>query len=154
MATKQLGQRIFSLSALVSKSSASQCAFRRSRTCHGCHAPLDDDHKEYPSGWLKCPLDHWTGCEGGIVEGKAANGSEWRGCPPDYVYVEAVSEEDADLGDGLNKDEITIDTGDELGQVRGTALDNVLDTNLESVEVVTNNGVSDLEVGTGDDIIR
>ena len=158
-AVKHLGHRILSLSSLVSGSAdtsslPSACSLltdRMSRTCHGCHAPLDHHHhKDHPSGWLKCPLDHWAGCEGGIVEGKAQNGSDWRGCPPDYVYVESVSDEDEDLGDDLEKNDITIDAGDEPGHVK----EKVVDTNLESVEVVTDNNGSGLEVGDGDDIIR
>ena len=97
-----LGQKILSLSPLVSSSADTSSppgaslllTVGMSHTCHGCHAPLDDDHKDYPSGWQKCPLDHWTGCKGGIVEGKAGNGSEWRGCSLEYVYVEAVSDDE------------------------------------------------------------
>ena len=106
-----------------------------SRTCHGCHAPIDDDHKDYPSGWQKCPLDHWSGCLGGIVEGKASNGSEWRGCPPEYAYVEAVSDEEEEHDEGLNKEDITINDGD--SGAGADALDfqkqTVLDANLKLV---------------------
>ena len=49
-------------------------------TCHACHAP-SSMHSQVPSGLNKCPLDHYEGCPGGYVDGKAANGSEWRGCP-------------------------------------------------------------------------
>ena len=84
LAVKHLGQKILSLSSLVSSSADTSpppgasllLTGGMSRKCHGCHAPLDDDHKDYPSGWQKCPLDHWSGCKGGIVEGKAVNGSE------------------------------------------------------------------------------
>ena len=53
-------------------------------TCHACHAP-SSMHSQVPSGLNKCPLDHYEGCPGGYVDGKAANGSEWRGCPDDFV---------------------------------------------------------------------
>ena len=68
------------------------------RTCHGCHAPLDEDHQDHPAGREKCRLEHWDGCRGGIVDGKATNGSDWRGCPDGYKYVEEVSDE-SDIGD-------------------------------------------------------
>ena len=42
-------------------------------------------HTQIPSGLNRCPLDHYEGCPGGYVDGKAANGSEWRGCPPNFV---------------------------------------------------------------------
>ena len=172
IATKQLGQRILSLSSLVSKSSLALSqpgslgqstpvllTDRMNRTCHGCHAPIDDDHKDYPSGWQKCPLDHWTGCQGGIAEGKAANGSEWRACPPEYVFVEAVSTDDEDLEDGLSKKDISITTGDETSEVAASALNKqanpVLETNLELVdeEEVAKNG-SDLELVAEDTLVR
>ena len=84
------------------------------RTCHGCHAPLDEDHQEYPSGWQKCQLEHWDGCRGGIAEGKALNGSDWRGCPLGYVYVESIDDESGSelTEDGLKKHEITLDSDD------------------------------------------
>ena len=49
-----------------------------------CHAPVTI-HAQVPTGVNKCPLSHWEGCSGGIVEGKAANGSEWLGCPADFI---------------------------------------------------------------------
>ena len=52
-------------------------------TCHACHAPLAI-HSSLPSGLARCPLPHWEECPGGIDGGKAANGSEWRGCPIDF----------------------------------------------------------------------
>ena len=157
---KHLGQKILSLSSLVSSSADTSpppgaCLLLTggmSRTCHGCHAPLDDDHKDYPSGWQKCPLDHWSGCKGGIVEGKAVNGSEWKGCPLEYVYVEGVSD-DEDLDEGLENRDITITTGDGSDKVSVGALDDGLHTNLESVEEATEKA-SDLEVEDGDSIIR
>ena len=94
------------------------------RTCHGCHAPLDPDHQSFPSGWQKCPLEHWDGCEGGIVEGKATNGKEWRGCPPDYVGGAAGGENSFEVENigsdhGLKSSDITLDdinddTGDNM----------------------------------------
>ena len=134
----------------MSKSSASQCAFRMSRTCHGCHAPLDDDHKDYPSGWQKCPLDHWTGCEGGIVQGKAANGSEWRACPPDYVFVEGVSTDDEEPDANLSKKDMTVDenTGEvAVSAASGAITQDKLETNLEFA------GSGD-ENADGDSIVR
>ena len=82
------------------------------RTCHGCHAPLGEDHQAFPSGPQKCQLEHWDGCKGGILDGKSANGSEWRGCPEGYVYVDEVageSETDDEDSTGLKKSEVTID---------------------------------------------
>ena len=89
-ATQNLGKRVLSLSKLASrpsngvdlspdqspglaKSVVRPVADTMGRTCHGCHAPLDDDHQAYPSGWQKCQLEHWDGCQGGIADGKAAN---------------------------------------------------------------------------------
>ena len=96
------------------------------RTCHGCHAPLDEDHQDHPSGWLKCQLEHWEGCRGGILDGKAANGSDWRGCPEGYEYVEQVgddsSEGEEDLGLKL-KDNSLSDAGTEAA-----ATDDVVET--------------------------
>ena len=57
---------------------------QRTGTCHACHAPLAL-HTQIPSGLNRCPLEHYEGCPGGYIEGKAANGSEWKGCPPDFV---------------------------------------------------------------------
>ena len=86
-ATESLGRRVLSLSKLVKRSSSDEgltdvpsLAFHpvnslvnlvvdtMVRTCHGCHAPLDEDHQEYPSGWQKCQLEHWDGCQGGIAD--------------------------------------------------------------------------------------
>ena len=109
-ATKALGKRVHSLSQVVRSSSSgslnlpgaanisSSCptpggdivgpgATTMVRTCHGCHAPLDEDHQAYPSGHLKCQLEHWEGCKGGVLDGKAANGSEWRACPDDMCLM-------------------------------------------------------------------
>ena len=157
---KHLGQKILSLSSLVSSSADTSSLPGASllltggmfRTCHGCHAPLDDDHKDYPSGWQKCPLDHWTGCKGGIVEGKAGNGSEWRGCPVDYVYVEAVSD-DEDLDEGLEKTDIIVNTQEGTDKVTASALVDELCTNLESVKEATKKASSH-EVVDEDSIIR
>ena len=158
LATKQLGQRILSLSSLVaqtSEASSQQQVLRQStswlslhkmnRTCHGCHALIDEDHKDIPSGWQKCPLEHWSGCKGGIAEGKASNGSEWRGCPSDYVYVEAVSTDDEDLGAGLDKRDITITDDGKKVEALEKQTQPVLDTDL-----VTGEG---LESGTNEDVI-
>ena len=84
------------------------------RTCHGCHAPIDADHHNFPSGWQKCPLDHWDGCSGGIVEGKGTNGKDWRGCPDDYVGGAdgggaSSEEENTDSDSVLKRSEITLD---------------------------------------------
>ena len=110
-ATQNLGRRVLSLSRLVKESSDSLdddltpgpspishpvkslvnlVVDTMARTCHGCHAPLDEDHQDYPSGWQKCQLEHWDGCQGGIAVGKAPNGSEWTGCPLGYVFVESI----------------------------------------------------------------
>ena len=159
MATKQLGQRILSLSSLVAQSSEASSQqqvlgqstswlslHKMNRTCHGCHALIDEFHKDIPSGWQKCPLEHWSGCKGGIAEGKASNGSEWRGCPSDYVYVEAVSTDEEDLGAGL--DNITIITEDDDGKVEDALQKQaqpVLDTNLVQGDVT--------ESGTNEDVV-
>ena len=166
MATKQLGQRILSLSSLVAQSSEASSQqqvlgqstswlslHKMNRTCHGCHAIIDEDHKDIPSGWQKCPLEHWSGCKGGIAEGKASNGSEWRGCPSDYVYVEAVSTDEEDLGAGL--DNITIITEDDDGKVEDALQKQaqpVLDTNLVQGDV-TESGTNEDDV-VDDTLVR
>ena len=141
-ATENLGQRISSLSLLVSRSSSSlnkDPAETMPRTCHGCHAPLDEDHQAFPSGWQKCQLEHWEGCKGGIEDGKSANGSDWRGCPDGYVCVEQVDDEsgsDEDVtGDGLKENDITIDTGK-------------IDDTLEKADADLVNGASAGAMGT------
>ena len=131
---------------------------RMTRICHGCHAPIDDDHKDYPSGWQKCPLDHWTGCSGGIAEGKAANGSEWRGCPEEYVHVEAVTDgSDVELENGLNeKDNSIIDCEGANGAGAAVALDKdqpAANTNLEVVEETAKKGSIE-ELVDEDSLIR
>lgn len=137
-ATRILGSRVSSLSSLVSRSrespevslipllilSSPNSTSTMGRTCHGCHAPLDSDHQSFPSGWQKCPLEHWDGCQGGIVEGKGTNGKEWRGCPPDYVGGAAGGEDSFEVENigsdhGLKSSEITLDdinddTGDNM----------------------------------------
>ena len=92
---------------------------------------------------------------GGIVEGKAANGSEWRGCPPEYVFVEAVSDDEEELDDGLNREDITINDGDNGAGADALDLQNqtMLDTNLEIVEETTKEG-SDEDPDDGDGMIR
>ena len=102
------------------------------RTCHGCHAPLDEDHQAYPSGWQKCQLEHWEGCHGGIVDGKSANGSEWRGCPEGYKFVEKVGDDSASDDEdtsGLKDQEVTID---DINEENNTATKK--DTDLVDVE--------------------
>ena len=46
------------------------------------------------------------------MEGKASNGSEWRGCPPEYVFVEAVFDEEEEL-ELLLEDELELLLDDE-----------------------------------------
>ena len=102
------------------------------RTCHGCHAPLDEVHQAYPSGWQKCQLEHWEGCHGGIVDGKSANGSEWRGCPEGYKFVEKVGDDSASDDEditGLKDQEVTID---DINEENNTATKK--DTDLVDVE--------------------
>ena len=69
------------------------------------------------------------------MEGKASNGSEWRGCPPEYAHVEVVSDEEEEHDEGLNKEDITINDGD--SGAGADALDlqkqTVLDANLKLV---------------------
>ena len=92
VATFNLGLRVSSLSSLV-RSGSIQPEFRNNldtmRTCHGCHAPIDDDHKGYMTGASQYPLEHWDGCKGDIGEGVA----DWRPCP-------VVSEEDETVTEG------------------------------------------------------
>ena len=53
------------------------------RMCHGCHSPIDEGHKGYPSGAEKCPLDHWDECAGGIPR----DNTDWRPCPSSSAEV-------------------------------------------------------------------
>ena len=78
------------------------------RTCHGCHAPIDDNHQNHPSGALKCDFEHWVGCKGGISAGKGQHGSsEWRACPEGYVYEQLLDyeEDNEDADDESNGSE-------------------------------------------------
>ena len=104
------------------------------RTCHGCHAPLDEDHQAFPSGWIKCQLEHWEGCKGGILDGKAANGSEWRGCPEGYEFHEGSDDDSSeDTGDGgLKGSNVTLDGGDE----KATGFENTGKATTESADLV------------------
>ena len=154
-ATQNLGRRVLSLSRLIKKSSNSSddnltpgpvshpekslvnlVVDTMARTCHGCHAPIDEDHQDHPSGWQKCRLEHWDGCQGGIAEGKAPNGSDWRGCPLGYVFVESVEDGSGsdDLEDGLDKNELTIggDDDKEVGAA-ATKCDNNSESNTDLV---------------------
>ena len=65
----------------------------KQRTCHACHAPVSL-HTEIPTGLNRCPLPHWDGCQGGHTDGKAPNGSEWRGCPPDFIPGSSLGSDD------------------------------------------------------------
>ena len=78
------------------------------------------------------------------MEGKSANGSEWRGCPKDYVFVEKVegdSESDGDDDTRLKQVEVTIDTSEttvvkedahlaDVDGATGISEDQVVDENL------------------------
>ena len=66
----------------------------KQRTCHACHAPVSL-HTEIPTGLNRCPLPHWDGCQGGHTDGKAPNGSEWRGCPPDFIPGSSLGSDDS-----------------------------------------------------------
>ena len=112
LATKSLGVRVASLTSLVSAQSELSNPLRDSakvdtmRTCHGCHAPIDGDHKGFPTGADQCPLEHWSGCKEAIEEGTVG----WRHCPTDSP---PGSETEGSEGD---KDEISDDllkTGDD-----------------------------------------
>ena len=132
-ATKTLGDRVQSLTQVVKSSSSlslhplsgesaavgfppstpekvsvGPCDTTMVRTCHGCHAPLGEEHQDHPAGRDKCQLEHWDGCRGGIVDGKAANGSDWRGCPDGYKHVEEVSD-GSDTGDEHHGDVSLLD---------------------------------------------
>ena len=80
-------------------------------TCHACHAPLSI-HSQVPHGLDRCTLPHWEGCPGGYRDGKAANGSEGKGCPSELdTSVHSVgSHSNESQGDyELKKDEILQD---------------------------------------------
>ena len=135
-ATENLGRSVLSLSLLVSRSSSSlnrDSADTMPRTCHGCHAPLDEDHQAFPSGWQKCQLEHWEGGQGGVADGKSANGSDWRGCPEGYVFVEKVDDEsgsdEEETRAGLKKSEITIDGSKDDGETAENDDTDLLDVN-------------------------
>ena len=67
------------------------------RTCHGCHGPMDESHRGYQSGAdpvSGCLLDHYSWCEGGIRAGKDRCGGVWRACPIDYVQMQDVEDDD------------------------------------------------------------
>ena len=169
-ATENLGRRVLSLSRLVPRSSLDEgltdvpslvhqpvnslvnlVVDTMVRTCHGCHGPLDEDHQEYPSGWQKCQLEHWDGCQGGIAEGKASNGSDWRGCPLGYVYVESIDDGSGSevTEDSLNKHEITLDGDDkDVGRTATQSGDSGSHTDLgieKPHDVARPGAVADLE---------
>ena len=99
LATQSLGVRVASLSSLVA--AQSELAPTRNistlvhtmRTCHGCHSPIDDDHKGFPTGADQCPLEHWGGCKDTIAEGTIG----WRPCP--VVSDTEVSESDEEVSE-------------------------------------------------------
>ena len=172
-ATKVLGERVHSLSQVVRISSTSleflgrvsslssapeilpvgPCITTMVRTCHGCHAPLDEEHQAHPSGWQKCQLEHWEGCKGGILDGKSANGSDWRGCPDGYVHVESVDDDSVSGEDteeeGLKDSDITLAGGDQKAaeSVIGDKLDDEVhtdkSTHLEVDDVVEETNTAD-----------
>ena len=126
------------------------------RTCHGCHAPLDEEHQAFPSGWLKCQLENWEGCKGGILDGKSANGSDWRGCPYDYVHVESVNDDSVSSEgteeEGLKDSDITLAGGDEktAKSVDGDKLDVEVPTDSSThllVDVVEETSTTDTQDG-------
>ena len=91
--TESLGVRVASLSSLVSAKSELLKTVEQAvtmRTCHGCHAPMDADHKGNPTGADQCPLEHWRGCVESIAEGT----SGWRPCP--IVSVPGSETEDSE----------------------------------------------------------
>ena len=90
-ATQSLGVRVASLSSLVSAQSliTDPAQTDTMRTCHGCHAPIDDYHKGFPTGADHCPLEHWSGCKEAIAQGIAS----WRPCPLDSEAEESEKEE-------------------------------------------------------------
>ena len=123
-ATRRLSQQIDNLSNSVSvinhskslpaSPKMSTSAPTKQRTCHNCHAP-SDIHALIPTGLNKCPLPHWDGCPGGYVDGKAANGSEWRGCPPDYEPVATENHHSLSVSSDSNKEEFE-DTLSQAGE--------------------------------------
>ena len=101
-------------------------------TCHACHAPLSM-HSQVPSGLNRCPLEHYEGCPGGFVDGKAANGSEWRGCPSGFVPG-SRSPPCRSVGSD-NQDEVFTNVENKSGELlRGDSLSNsnLSGENLES----------------------
>ena len=60
------------------------------RICHGCHGPIDEDHKGYMSGASQCPLDHWEGCKGDLDPSQG----DWRPCPSESDSGSELSEND------------------------------------------------------------
>ena len=101
----------------------------KQRTCHACHAPVSM-HSEIPTGLNRCPLPHWDECQGGYVDGKAPNGSEWRGCPPDFIPRTSSHE-----SDGSQKDEFE-DTLSQVGAAAAKGEDDVF-SELEKNESET-----------------
>ena len=71
----------------------------RVRVCHGCHSPIDEGHKGYPTGAEKCPLDHWEDCAGGIPR----DNSDWRPCPG------STASEGSENGNGVEDDSYLLD---------------------------------------------
>ena len=89
------------------------------RTCHGCHAPVDEDHKGSMTGAKQCPFDHWDGCQGGID----VSSKDWRPCPPNFVPVlqtetdeDSENSEDDKLDTATAEDSYLLETA-EAGQI-------------------------------------
>ena len=106
LATQSLGARVASLSSLVSAQSVVSDTLKAPvqadtmRTCHGCHSPIDEHHKGYPTGADQCPLEHWSGCREVIAEGTAG----WRPCPIESDAEVSEKDDDEKTGDDLLKD--------------------------------------------------
>ena len=116
------------------------------RTCHGCHSLLDEVHKSYPSGAQKCPLEHWSGCKGGIAEGQDGNGKEWRGCPNGYVFDQDDTEdgsgnesgEDNEFHDTFNESTGSLAATTELTDSLATGQDSVAAVKQSAGESLSN----------------
>ena len=154
LATQSLGVRVASLSSLVSAQSESSDTLKVSaqadtmRTCHGCHSPIDDSHKSFPTGADQCPLEHWSGCKEAIGEGIAG----WRPCPMESEAEVSEKDEDEENEDLLKKvyDSYLQSHGDGLAsdkqqqQASGSGQDQHQQVGTESSEEV-------LEIETDDD---
>ena len=90
---------------------------KKSRRCHQCHTPLDEQvHAGVKYGIGVCILPHWPNCDGDIPDGLEAKRKPWAPCPD----VETDLEDDSHGGSGSS--DTSIDPDDAAAKERNRLL--------------------------------